>query len=346
MESSLSRRPTPRQAENVGLLPVARPWLAPLRRGSLYSMLKRYGPTGFGYGSSAEEVTAGLDLSGKTILVTGVTSGLGQETARVLSLRGARIIGLARTAAKAREAMSAMPNAVAVACDLSDLATVRAAVATVRAQGLKLDAMICNAGVMAMPTLEQRHGYELQFFTNHVGHFALVTGLIDTLADDGRVVMLSSSAHSDVAPDGIEFDNLSGELRYDRRNYGQSKLANLLFAKELARRFAGTKRTANAVHPGVIPTNLGRYMAGWLQVVVGIGFQIMGPLFLKTVPQGAATQCYVAVHPDAAGQNGAYFADSNLAVPSAHAQDAQLAAKLWEETERIVASLTPAVPVA
>jgi NAD(P)-dependent dehydrogenase (short-subunit alcohol dehydrogenase family) len=341
MESSLSqiRRP----AHPLALPAVGTPWLALRRPGSLYAKLKRYGPSGFGYGSTAEDVTAGLDLSGKTILVTGVTSGLGQETARVLAMRGARIVGLARTAEKAREAMRTLPNApVPVACDLADLGTVRAAVATVQALGVKLDALICNAGIMALPELEQRHGYELQFFTNHVGHFALVTGLVDTLADNGRVVMLSSNAHADVRPDGIEFDNLSGEGHYDSRNYGQSKLANLLFAKELAKRFAGTNKTANAVHPGVIQTNLGRYMAGWLQTVVGIGFWVMGPLFLKTPGQGAATQCYVAVHPNSAATNGAYFVDSNVAVPSAHAQDAALATKLWEETERIVASLSPA----
>lgn len=317
----------------------------PRKRGSLYSRLASAGPSGFGYGSTAEEVTAGLDLSGKTILITGVTSGLGLETARVLSLRGARIIGLARTVEKARAAMSAMPNSpVPVACDLADLATVQAAVATVLALGVKLDALICNAGIMALPKLEQTHGYELQFFTNHVGHFVLVTGLIDALADDGRVVMLSSAAHSDVTAAGIEFDNLSGERHYDRRNYGQSKLANLLFAKELAKRFAGTNKTAVAVHPGVIPTNLGRYMVGWLQFVVGIGFQIVGPLFLKTIPQGAATQCYAAVHPAVAGKSGEYFADCNLAQPSAHARDAQLAAKLWETTETIVARVSKGTP--
>jgi hypothetical protein len=100
------------------------------------------------------------------------------------------------------------------------------------------------------------------------------------------------------------------------------------------------------VHPGVIQTNLGRYMVGWLRLLVAAGFHLVGPLFLKSVAQGAATQCYAAVHPAAAGTNGAYFADCNLAVPSAHAQDAKLAAKLWEETERIVTALGPAASVA
>ncbi len=309
---------------------------------SLVAMLKRPGPSGFGYGSTAEEVTAGLDLSGKTVLVTGVASGLGLETARVLAARGARIVGLARTEERAREAMSALPNEpVAVACDLSDLVSVRAAVEAVRGLGAPLDALICNAGIMALPTLEQAYGYELQFFTNHVGHFALVMGLVDALSEDGRVVMLSSGAHTMVPAVGIELDDLSGERHYGSQRYGQSKLANLLFAKELARRFAGTRRTANAVHPGVIHTNLGRHMVGWTRVAAAVGLWLLGPLFLKTAAQGAATQCYVAVHPDAAGLSGEYFADCNVAVPSAHARDVDLAARLWDETERIVASLAP-----
>jgi len=314
---------------------------------SLYSMLKSYGPSGFGYGSTAEDVTAGLDLSGKTILVTGVSSGIGQETARVLAMRGARIVGLARTTAKSREALRAMPNGpVSVACDLSDIASVRAAVAAVRALDTKLDAVICNAGIMALPKLEQSEGYELQFFTNHVGHFVLVTGLIDVCADDGRVVMLTSDAHAMVPPSGIDLDDLSGERHYDAKRYGQSKLANLLFAKELARRLDGTGRTSNAVHPGLVSTNLSRHMTRWTRALLSVAFLVLGPLFVKTVRQGAATQCYVAVHPDAARTSGAYFADCNVAVPSAHALDAELAARLWQETERIVASLAPGPAIA
>jgi NAD(P)-dependent dehydrogenase (short-subunit alcohol dehydrogenase family) len=304
---------------------------------SLYQHFKSNGPSGFGYGSTAEQVTEGLSLDGKTILVTGCNSGLGQEALRVLVLRGARVIGTARTLEKAKGACDAVKGrTVPVACELSDPASVRACVESVKATGHRLDAIICNAGIMALPKLEQAHGIELQFLTNHVGHFILVTGLLDRLAADGRVVMLSSGAHKMAPKGGIKFDNLSGEKGYTPwGNYGQSKIANLLFAKELARRFAGTKRTANAVHPGVIQTNLGRHM----NPVAGMAFGLTGPLVLKSVPQGAATEVYVAVHPAVANSSGLYFADCNVAKPRADAEDPALAAKLWEVTEKIVAGL-------
>ena len=129
--------------------------------------------------------------------------------------------------------------ATPVACELAEPASVRAAVAKIKSLKVPIDGIICNAGIMALPTLNQAYGYELQFFTNHIGHFILVTGLIDSLAASGRVTMLSSRAHEAAPKGGIEFDNLSGEKGYSAwRAYGQSKLANLLFAKELARRFS------------------------------------------------------------------------------------------------------------
>jgi WW domain-containing oxidoreductase len=304
---------------------------------SLVALIKPKGPNGFGYGSTAEEVTAGLSLQGKTILLTGCNSGLGLEALRVLALRGARVVGTARTLEKARAACDGVKGtAVPLACELSDPSSVRACVEAVKRQGLALDAVVCNAGIMALPKLEQAHGVELQFFTNHIGHFMLVTGLLDRLAADGRVVMLSSGAHNMAPKEGIEFDNLSGEKGYAGwRNYGQSKMANLLFAKELARRFAGTRRTANAVHPGVIKTNLGRHMSP----VASLLFGAVGPLFLKSVEQGAATQVYVAAHPAVASTSGAYFADCNVARSRPDADDPALAARLWEVSERIVAGL-------
>ena len=303
---------------------------------SLYSAIAGRGPTGFGYGSTAEDVTAGLDLTGKTILITGCNSGLGQESARVLASRGARIVGLARTEAKAATALAPFGSGhVPVACELSEPASVRAAVEKVKGVA-PLDVLLCNAGIMALPKLEKKDGYELQFFTNHVGHSILVMGLLDHLTPDARVVMLSSTAHMMAPSAGIEFDNLSGDKGYSSwRNYGQAKLANLLFAKQLATRFEGSKRTANAVHPGVIETNLGRHM----NPLMRMSFSLGNPLFLKTIPQGAATQCYVAVHPAAAGINAKYWADSNIAKESANARDPALAKRLWEETERILAAV-------
>ena len=304
---------------------------------SLYELLTSKGPNGFGYGSTAEQVTQGLDLTGKTALVTGCNAGLGHETLRVLALRGARVIGTARTLAKATAACAAVKgDTVPLACELSDPASVRACVAEVKRLGIKLDAIVCNAGIMALPKLQTAHGYELQFLTNHIGHFLLVTGLLDQLADDGRVVMLSSDAHLRAPKGGIRFDNLSGEKGYSAwQFYGQAKFANLLFAKELARRFAGTRKTANAVHPGVIRTSLSRNM----NPIVDLVLAVAAPLALKTVPQGAATQVYAAVHPGAAGVNGQYLSHCNVAKPRKDAEDPALAARLWDESEKIVAGL-------
>ena len=254
--------------------------------------------TGFGFHSTAEEVTAGLDLRGQTWLVTGVNSGLGQESARVLALRGARIVGLARTRQKADAAMAALGiDGLPVACELSDLHSVAAAVGTVRDEA-PLDGILANAGIMALPTLQQVHGIERQLFTNHLGHFALVTPLLDRLTAAARVVVLTSSAHRR-AVHGLELDNASGERDYEPwRMYGRSKMANVVFARGLTQRFAGTARTANAVHPGVIDTNLNRHVPDKHALYARLNRT------LKSVPQGAATQCWAAVHPALSGVSG------------------------------------------
>jgi WW domain-containing oxidoreductase len=306
---------------------------------SLVSMiLGKRGASGFGYASTAEEVTAGVDLSGKTMLVTGVNSGLGLETIRVLAMRGAKIVGAARTEEKARDALATagVTGGVPLACELSEPASVRAAVAEVKRLGLTLDVVLCNAGIMALPERTLKCGQELQFFTNHVGHFILVTGLLDQLTETARVVMLSSAAHQWAPSAGIQFDDLSFANGYSGgKAYGQSKLANLLFAKELARRFVGTKKTANSLHPGVIATNLVRHMNPVLRALTPVGAAIA----MKNVHEGAATQCYVAAHPSLASVSGEYFADCNVAKASRHGRDAALAERLWTVTEEIVARL-------
>lgn len=304
---------------------------------SILGFFKGTGKSGFGYDSTTADVTAGLDLAGCTILVTGCNGGLGQETMRALCARGARVIGAARTLDKATVACGLVSGkALPVACDLSEPESVRAAVAGVKRMGYALDAIIANAGIMAPPKLQQKYGYELQFFTNHVGHHLLISDLLDQLADTGRVVMLSSSLHSRAPREGIEFDNLSGEKGYDAWSaYGQSKLANLLFARHLTARLPKPGQTANAVHPGVSATNLQRY----LSVGMRAAFSVIEPLLLKSVAQGAATQCYVAVHPATSSIRAEYLADCNLAKASKNAQDTALANKLWEKTEEIVARL-------
>src|ERR1700722_10607830 len=143
---------------------------------SLLAIFKSAGPTGFGYGSTAEQGTEGPSLPGQTILVTGCNSGIGQETCRVLAQRGALVLGTARTKEKAAAACATLPGkAVGYSCELSDPSSVRGCVAAVKADGYRLDAIICNAGFMMLPKLEKSHGYELQFFTNYIGHFMLVT---------------------------------------------------------------------------------------------------------------------------------------------------------------------------
>jgi WW domain-containing oxidoreductase len=303
---------------------------------SILSALKGTGPSGFGANSTAEAVTEGLDLTGKVYLVTGCNSGLGLETTRVLTLRGATVLGLARTVEKAEGAGAQVSGTVVpYACELSEPASVRACVAAVQEGGHVIDGMILNAGIMALPKRTVQHGQELQFLTNHVGHFMLATGLLGQLAADGRVVVLSSSAHQTPPKGGIAFDDLSLEKGYSGvRAYGQSKLANLLFARELARRLP-EGQVAHAVHPGVIATNLARHLPGFAQVA----FRMIEPLFLKTPAQGAATQVWAATHPDNGARNGEYMADCNVAKSTRHGADLDLAERLWTRTEEIVAAL-------
>ena len=286
----------------------------------------------FGFETTAEDVTDGLDLSGKTYLVTGASSGLGLETVRVLAKRGAHVFALARTKDKAADALaSVQADGTAMACELSDPASVRACAAAVRDQARKLDAVICNAGVMALPEPRTTLGLDLQFLTNHVGHFILVTEALEALADDGRVVVVSSGAHHRAPAAGIEFDNLDGQRDYEPwKMYGQSKLANILFMRELSRRFEGTARTANALHPGVIRTNLARH----LDDAEGL----LGSMTLKTIPQGAATQTLLATHPALADVSGVYYADCQPTEPSDNAKRDDLRDQLWAKTEELIAT--------
>lgn len=291
----------------------------------------------FGASSTAEEVTAGLDLGGRTALVTGVSSGLGLETMRVLALRGAHVLGTARSLEKARAACATVNGSTTpLALELTDFDSVVACAGAVATMGVPLDIVVCNAGVMEIPALEQVHGLEKHFVTNHLGHFLLVRRLLPQVlaAPQGRIVVVSSgSAARDAPAAGIEFDNLSGERGYEpRRAYGHSKLANVLFARELSRRFEGTMATANSLQPGVIMTQLGRYLP-WYQLVAA---RLFGWAFMKSVEAGAATQVYVATAPALAQVSGQYFRDCNPIVPEGHLQDDAMAARLWQVSEELV----------
>jgi NAD(P)-dependent dehydrogenase (short-subunit alcohol dehydrogenase family) len=287
--------------------------------------------------STAEEVTADIDLTGKTVVITGCNSGLGFETMRVLASRGAQIIGAARTRKKAVEASRKIDGEVTpVTCELSDLDSVVACADEINGMERPIDILMCNAGIMALPKLQQKYGLEMQFLTNHMGHFVLVNRLLERVieARAGRVVMVSSLGHYTSVAGGINFNNLSGEKRYTPFTfYGQSKLANLLMSNELARKLEGSRATSNAIHPGIIMTPLMRNIGDIRATLTGI---FSWPVS-RSVEQGAATQCYVAASPNLEGVSGHYFADCNPARMSAHGQNPELASRLWAVSEELAA---------
>jgi NAD(P)-dependent dehydrogenase (short-subunit alcohol dehydrogenase family) len=290
----------------------------------------------FDASTTAEQVTDGLDLSGRTYLITGVTSGIGLEAMRVLALRGAHVIGTGRTLDKAAAACATVTGRTTpLALELTDFPSVVAASDAVRALGVPLDGVVCNAGVMALPQHEQVYGLEKQFVTNHLGHFLLVNRLVDLVraAPQGRVVVVSSSALKWADPAGIEWDNLSGARDYDpSRAYGQSKLANNLFSLELARRLADSKATSNCLNPGAVLTELQRHAPGW---AVTLGRWI-GPAFMKMPAEGANTSCYLAAHPLVATVSGRYFQDCNPIAIGGNSEDPAMAAKLWDVSTDLV----------
>ena len=288
--------------------------------------------------STAEQVTSGMDLTGQTVLVTGATSGLGYETMRVLALRGAHVLGTGRTLDKAEAACAKITGrATPVQLELTDFDSVARCAETVRAQNPGLDTLICNAGVMALPNLEQAYGLEKQFVTNHLGHFLLVNLLLDQVlaADAGRVVVVSSSALKWADPAGIEWDNLSGEHDYSaNRAYGQSKLANNLFSLELARRIQDSNSISNAMNPGPVLTNLQRHAPAW---AVKLG-DLLGPMFMKSPAEGASTVCYLAAHPTIRDVSGHYFENCNPISVGGNAENAAMAARLWDVSTELTSS--------
>jgi WW domain-containing oxidoreductase len=287
--------------------------------------------------STAEEVTADVDLHGKTVVITGCNSGLGFETMRVLVKRGAHVVGIARTRKKAEDAGAEVgAEIMPVACELSDLDSVVACTEEVAALGRPIDVVMCNAGIMALPKLQQKYGLEMQFLTNHLGHFVLVNRLLEQVkqAPAGRVVMVSSLGHLTSVPGGINFDNLSGDQGYIPFTfYGQSKLANLLMSNELARRLASSTATSNAIHPGIIMTPLMRNLGD----LRGTLTKLLSWPFSRNVQQGAATQCYVATSPALEGVSGHYFANCNPATMSFHGKNPDLARRLWSVSEELTA---------
>jgi len=291
----------------------------------------------YGFATTADEVVAGLDLSGKTVLITGANSGLGFESMRVMAARGAHVICTGRTMEKAKKAGEKVGGRTTpLVLELTDFDSVVACAEQARALDTPIDILMLNAGIMALPKLEQVYGLEKQFVVNHLGHFLLTKHLLPQVeaAEAGRVVVLSSIGYQQAPAEGIQFDNLSGEKGYKPFTaYGQTKLANALFSRELARRYGDTAVTSNSVHPGMVATNLGRYITGRMRdpdEPLRKGF--------KTAVQGAATQVYVGTDPRLAGVSGHYFEDCNPVEPEGpHMRDDALAKKLWDVSEELVA---------
>jgi NAD(P)-dependent dehydrogenase (short-subunit alcohol dehydrogenase family) len=285
----------------------------------------------FPSGATAEDVTAGIDLAGKTIVVTGCNSGIGLETMRVLALRGAHVIGTARTAERGRDACASVRGKTTPeVLELSDFDSVVACANAIRALDVPIDGLVCNAGVL-LTDLQQVRGLEMQFVVNHLGHFILANRLLERVkaAPQGRVVVVGSVAHQGAPPGGIQFDNLSGK-GWERQAYGHSKLANGLFSLELSKRLAGTRATSNSLHPGVVATNIMRNMSFRPPAGGGGGG---GGFNFETPAQGAATSCYLASNPALAHVTGLYFADCNPAEQSDYQKDPAMAAKLWKVSE-------------
>ncbi|XP_073011618.1 short-chain dehydrogenase TIC 32, chloroplastic-like [Typha latifolia] len=307
----------------------------------------RKGPSGFSWYSTAEEVTEGIDGAGLTAIVTGASSGIGAETARVLALRGVHVIMAVRnlsSGASVKEAiLKEVPNAKidVMELDLTSMASVRKFASDFKSRDLPLNILINNAGVMATPFLLSHDGIELQFATNYVGHFLLTDLLLENMKNtsreskvEGRIVNVSSEGHKFAYKEGVRFDKINEQSGYNSIGaYGQSKLSNILHANELSRRFKeeGLQITANSLHPGSIITNLLRYHS-----FIDFLSRTFGKLILKNAQQGAATTCYVALHPQVKGVAGKYFSDSNIAETSANAKDADLAKKLWDFSIKLV----------
>lgn len=298
----------------------------------------------FGSRATADQVLAGIDLSGKRFVVTGCNSGIGFETMSALAANGAQVIGLARTITDATVACAkAGPTCIPVACDLADLVSVASAADMIHALQGPLDAIVANAGIANLPTLQTRYGIEMQFLVNHLAHFSLVNQLLDLVRNGtGRIVIVSSSAGVQEAPaDGIMFDNLDGHRFYKPITfYGQSKLANALYAKELSRRLSARGIAVNSVHPGATKgTGLNKKLNQPLNIAL-----FMAQLFMRSAPRGAATQALLAANPSVGGITGEYWSNCQIAAGNPLLQDAGLAQRLWQVSEDIVAQHSAAQP--
>jgi NAD(P)-dependent dehydrogenase (short-subunit alcohol dehydrogenase family) len=314
----------------------------------------------FGATSTTDDVLQGVDLRGKRVLVTGVSAGLGLETARALVAHGAEVIGAVRDLAKAEQATPDVRAAAAnggrlelVELDLASLKSVRACADGLIAAGRPFDVVIANAGVMRTPFGHTEDGFETQFGTNHLGHFVLVNRIAALIVAGGRLVNVSSSGHryADVDLDDPNFEHTPYEPMVA---YGRSKTANILFAAEFDRLHKARGVRATAIHPGGIRTELGRHMApGELEnLIAQINAQLAGagqpPFQFKTIPEGAATQVWAAFVAQAEDVGGHFCENCQVSQVSdglispvspgvrSYALDAEHAKSLWAKSEEWV----------
>lgn len=298
--------------------------------------------------STTDDVTQGIRLDGKHALVTGATGGLGIETARALASIGASVTIAGRSPEKIEAALSTLREEVPGASfdgeevDLASLSSIQAATKRIVERGRPIDLLINNAGVMMCPEGQTDDGFETQFGTNHLGHFAFTAGLLPIIARGGRVVTLSSAAH---LRGSLDLDDPNWKSReYDPNlAYAASKTANIWFTLELHRRYAD-RFLALSVHPGVIQTDLSRHLPA--EIVDGMreGFESAG-IQIKTVPQGAATSVWAATAPELVDHGGAYLLDCQIAKPVTEenprsgyapwAYDEESAKRLFAESERL-----------
>jgi NAD(P)-dependent dehydrogenase (short-subunit alcohol dehydrogenase family) len=313
--------------------------------------------SGFAPRSEPHEVLEGIDLAGRTAVVTGGYSGIGLETVRALSDRGARVIVPVRSPEKAKTNLATLDGDVrAIPMDLADLASVRAFADEVNGAFDALDLLINNAGIMACPEARVGPGWESQFGINHMGHFALTKALLPLIrrAAAPRVVALSSTAHK---LSGIRWDDLQFESRYNKwRAYGQAKTANALFANALSRRLASANGLAFSVHPGGIMTPLQRHLPkeemvelGWLDENGDLTERARQGF--KTPTQGCTTTLWAATSEALVGKAGVYCEDCDIAAPTEvdspaarysgvdeHACDDEAAERLWALSEELLAN--------
>ena len=281
------------------------------------------------------------DMTGQTVVVTGGNSGIGFETAAELAAMGARVLVTARNADRGRAAVAEIadrtPGAQVqlVVFDLADLSSVRRGAAEILEQAPRLDVLVNNAGLVLSERRVTVDGYEATFATNHLGPFLLTNLLLDRMraSAPARIVNVASTAHNS-ARKGMPFDDLQSEGRYRAmRVYGQSKLANILFTNELARRLEGTRVTANSLHPGTVRTGYGA--DGDARGFLSFGLKVSGPFFLSPA-KGARTSVYLASSPEVDGISGQYFVKCKPRTPRTWARDPDAAQRLWRVSEELV----------